>query len=513
MPLLAGMARGSGWHVETWDLSEEFYRTYATPPSYSAIVSACRKGDFDTLDRLYFAWEDQFRSLPWAGDDGPTFGLLSGFSFAHFRSLPLAEVERLTREGTVYTPFLTDKVIPRLRTARPSVVGITIASQEQMVPALELLRLVRTALPDVFLLLGGNIVTRLWESPAFGTLTSLADQTVIFQGDLAFARVLEAVDELGGQGAREQLPRVVSDEFIPYESWPVPAFDGIAFAQSVGTPVLPYVSTRGCYYGKCHFCAIPAGWSTKGYGGSAPAEFAANQLVQMVMETGIPRVKFVDEAVAPSKVRLLSKRLRELGGGIEWEGYARLETAFEDVAFLEEARAGGLRKLYFGLEQAPTSSRMIFGKNDRGDPLRVLRACYQAGIAVHLFCMIGHPGTSRGDAEATVRFLVENESLVDTADLVGFRLDRGTKVPGIRPVPPDGSDWAMSMSYEPTQAGVLSQEEVSEIEVVCQEELWEAVPQLLHPLYRIVGRWETLQNPLCLPEAEHAWLVSSSLTL
>jgi hypothetical protein len=233
----------------------------------------------------------------------------------------------------------------------------------------------------------------------------------------------------------------------------------------------------------------------------------------MAIETGIPRVKFVDEAVPPSKVRLLSKRLRELGGGIEWEGYARLETAFEDVAFLEEARAGGLRKLYFGLEQAPTSSRVVFGKNDRADSLRILHACYQAGIAVHLFCMVGHPGTSREDAEATLRFLLENESLVDTADLVGFRLDRGTKVPGVRPVPVNGSDWVMSMCYESTEAGVLSPEEVGELETACQETLWEAVPRLLHPLYRIVGHWETLQDPLRLPEAEHAWSVSSSLTL
>jgi hypothetical protein len=95
LPLLAGMGRGSEWQLETWDLSEEFYRTYATPPLRSAIVSACRDGDLDTLDRLYFAWEDQLRSLSWAGDDGPTFGLLSGFSFDHFLSLPLVDFATL----------------------------------------------------------------------------------------------------------------------------------------------------------------------------------------------------------------------------------------------------------------------------------------------------------------------------------------------------------------------------------------------------------------------------------
>lgn len=516
LPLLAGMARGlPEWEVETWDLSERFYRTNAVPPLRSAVVAASHNGDLDILDRLYFDWEDQLRSLAVAGD-GPPFGLLSGYSFGRFRSLPLSVVKRLVCGGTVYTPFLTEHVVPCLVSAQPSIIGITIASQEQLVPVIELLQLVREALPEAFLLLGGNVVTRLRETSAFGVLTSLADQTAVFQGDLAFRRALEAVGHMGVQGARDKLPRVVSDESVPYELWPVPVFDGIPFEKLVGTPVLSFVSTRGCYWGKCHFCAIPAGWSTRGYGGSAPADFVAAQLVQMATETGIPRVKLVDEAVPPSKVRPLSRQLRKCGMGIEWEGYARLERAWEDTALLDEARAGGLRKLYFGLEQAPSTSRVLFGKNDQGDPLRILRACHQAGIKVHLFCMVGHPGTSRADADATVDFLVENAPLVDTADLVGFRLDRGTNVPGVRAVPFNGSDWTMSLRYEPTQAGVLSFEEVDELEAKCQEQLWDTVPRLLHPLYRIVGPWDSVSpswEAYRSPKAGRTWSASFSSML
>lgn len=75
--------------------------------------------------------------------------------------------------------------------------------------------------------------------------------------------------------------------------------------------------------------------------------------------------------------------------------------------------------------------------------------------------MVGYPGTSREDAAATVRFLLENESLVDTADLVGFRLDRGTNVPGVRPVLANSSGWVMAMPYEPLCPGVLSPSEVN----------------------------------------------------
>jgi hypothetical protein len=103
--------------------------------------------------------------------------------------------------------------------------------------------------------------------------------------------------------------------------------------------------------------------------------------------------------------------------------------------------------------------------------------------------MVGHPGSSIQDARATTRFLIDHQDMIDTADLVGFRLDSGTVVPGIRAVPSATCDWETSTRYEPTDANVLFQDEVQEIESQCQEMIWQSVPRLLHPLYRIVGPW------------------------
>ncbi|MEP7366399.1 MAG: hypothetical protein ABI972_24340 [Acidobacteriota bacterium] len=472
-------------------MSSEFYSTTATPPSRSELVAAVRSDDFARLDQLYFAWEDQLKQL--SPEGASDFGLLSGYAFRQYRSLSLHEAAEVAKSGTVYTEFFVQRVLPRLIATRPQLVGITIASQEQMIPAVELMHHIRRLLPETFLILGGNVVTRLRGTDAFETLTSLVDVTVLFQGELGFATTLHAISELGVAGARRALPRVLGNEQVPYDRWPVPSFAGIDFARLVGIPVLPYVSTRGCYWGKCSFCAIPAGWSETGYGGSAPADFVAGQLLEMRQNTGIPRVKFVDEAFPPAKVRPLADFLMRQDVTIEWEAYARLEPSWEDLGLLESARAGGLRKLYFGLEQAPSASRAVFGKNDRGNPTRILAMCDRAGIKVHLFCMVGHPGTSKADAHSTVQFLLDNQHLINAADVVGFRLDRGTTVSGVRPVHRNAQDWAMGSQYEPTDAGSLSPEEVADLEGHCQETIWESCPRLLHPLYRIVGNWETVE--------------------
>ncbi len=120
-----------------------------------------------------------------------------------------------------------------------------------------------------------------------------------------------------------------------------------------------------------------------------------------------------------------------------------------------------------------------------------LRRRKRNGILVHLFCMVGHPGTTIKDAELTVQFLIDNQELVDTADMVGFRLDKGTKVFGVQKPEFNSSDLAMSYEYEPLFENILSYKQVAELELACQEILWDEVPRLLHPLYRIGNSWNT----------------------
>lgn len=484
LPMMSGAAHVAGWNCETLDLSALYYSTSLARPLQSEIEQAVRSSDYPSLDAMYFKWEDDIRRASVRQE----FQLLSGFPSSPWSDVPLSEVaEGILAGGSSFSGFYREVAIPSIVARSPSVVAITIASSHQVVPTLELLLRLRAALPDVYVILGGNVLTRLRKSPALGVLQRLVDRLVLFQGERAFIETLDAVRRHGVTEARRRLPAMAGDESIPYGEWPCPCFDGIDFEAYPGVSALSYVSTRGCYWGRCHFCAIPAGWSTTGYGGSAPPNFVADQLRAMRAATGISRIKFVDEAFPPAKARPLGRLLA--GEGIQWEAYARLEPAWQDFGLLEEAHAGGLRKLYLGLEQAPTTDRRVLNKNDQGDIFKIMLACNAIGIKVHLFCMVGHPGTTVADADATTRFLLDHSEFIDTADLVAFRLDRGTRVPGVRPAATTRSDWKLSAVFEPTEAGVLSYESVVAIESECQERLWQTVPRLLHPLYRLVSPW------------------------
>jgi hypothetical protein len=491
LPLLGGVAHElAEWNLRVWDLNADFYSENTKPPALPEIVRGCADRDFGLLDKLYFAWEDSVK-VPTGNGYGLFEGLLSGYSFPEFKDIQRLRVvlHQVKANGTVFTNYFMTTLLPLLMAEEPQVVALSISSSPQIIPALELAALVQRYLPDAFLVLGGNVLTRLRNSPALEVLVSLSDQLVLFQGEIAFRRILQTIADVGVAHARKVLPKIAGDQLIPRLQWPTPSFNGVNFKKYPGVGVVPYVSTRGCYWGRCHFCAIPAGWSEKKYAGSAPMSMVAEQIEHVLAQTAIPRFKFVDESLVPGKVRDAWQIADRCGSPVEWEAYARLEPAWEDECLLSEGYRSGLRKLYFGIEQAPSASRHLMNKRDKGDSMRILRACQRTGIAAHVFCMVGYPGTSRDDAKRTTQFLLDNQHLIDTADLVGFRLDRGTTVPGTQPLVEKQSDWALTLPYRSAGDGILSPAEVTDLEESCQEALWNEAPRLLHPLYRLVGPW------------------------
>lgn len=482
LPLIAGALKREHIDVSVYDLSEEFYRLYGHQPDNAAIRKACDDEDIGILDDLYFKWEDSF--LPLAKKHGQAFGLLSGFNGGNYNGEDIDDLVQRIEKGTVYSEYFDSIVRKKVVEHDPGLVGISISSYNQIFSAVELILRVREWLPKCKIVLGGNILTRLRDSRSFGQLEKLVDRMIIYQGDAAIIAYYKAVFSGIDSDCNYAM------EKIDYNHWPTPYFKGLNYGSYPGgVNTLSYVSARGCYYGKCSFCAIPAGWAKGGYAGSAPGMFAVQQIKQMIQETGLARIKFVDEAFIPSKCRDILKTNELLNVSFEWEAYARVETAWESRELLSIAYESGCRRLYFGLEIAPDANRKPLLKNDKGNIMKIMERCKETGILVHLFCMVGHPGTSVTDAELTVKFLIDHQHLIDTSDLVGFRLDRGTSVIGVKRKDMHFSDLAMSYDYEASFPGNFNSQEVNELEFQCQEMIWDTVPRLLHPLYRIGNRW------------------------
>jgi radical SAM superfamily enzyme YgiQ (UPF0313 family) len=346
--------------------------------------------------------------------------------------------------------------------------------------------------------MGGNTVSRLAAELALPEVFELINGLISFQGEipflelcraLALERCLDHIPQLTWRDDSGAIKRNSHVAALDPNSVPTPDYSDLAVGEYWGENYLNIVSARGCYYGKCSFCAIPYGWGNDGYSGARSHELAYRDMLSLKERHGINRFKFVDEALSPHFMRALATRIIADGASFEWEGYVRLEPSWYDRHFVELISRAGFRKGYFGLEVVPSKRRSFLNKNDNPQPSALLSRCCEAGVKVHLFCMFGFPGTGEAEAGETTEFLLKHQHEVDTADIFPWTYAKHTNVPGVEPIVESANDLALEFNHTSRRVDVLPAETIIGLASHYEEMLWSEVPRFLHPTYRLVSPW------------------------
>jgi radical SAM superfamily enzyme YgiQ (UPF0313 family) len=302
----------------------------------------------------------------------------------------------------------------------------------QMLAAMTLAYLVKQSGLNCHIVVGGPHVTMLREQIAkTPALFSLIDSAVVFDGEVALLRLVEALD---GRGALEDVPNLIyrqantihvtkRKEPEKIENLPLPDFDGLPLDRYLAPHlVLPLMTARGCYFGKCAFCNV-------GYGEAESfsqlrAEHLADQMQTLHQRYGVRHIFFADEAVTPRNLKNLSAILIERNLPLHWGGCARFEKVLTRELF-EQMHRGGCRMILFGLESAsqPIMDLMVKG-TELSHMSRILHESAEAGIWNHTFFFFGFPGETLADAQETVNFLYAHKHYIHSAALGTFLMER-----------------------------------------------------------------------------------------
>ncbi len=259
----------------------------------------------------------------------------------------------------------------------------------------------------------------------------LIDSAVVFDGEQALYQLSQALkdgDDLGAvpnliyhDGNQVQVNERNTPEKIA--DLPLPDFDGLPLDRYLAPRlVLPLLTARGCYFGKCAFCNV-------GYGepesfSQLRAEHLAEQMLSLQRKYDVDHIFFSDEAITPRNLRHLSSLLAELGTPMKWGGCTRFEKVI-NRELLDSMVAGGCRMILYGLESA---SEAIMEAMIKGTELehmsRILRESGEAGIWNHTFFFFGFPGETIEDAQQTVNFLYAHKPYIHSAALGTFLMER-----------------------------------------------------------------------------------------
>ena len=376
----------------------------------------------------------------------------------------------------VYRDVFENILRPSLEAERPDIVGISIVLQQQLFSTMTFCALIKEHFPHIHVTIGGNTVTRLRDAlPDTPNLFALFDSAVVYEGETAFLQLVEAVGagrDLAGipnliyrDGAGIHTSPLTYAEDMA--ALPPPDFDGLPLEKYfVPDRILPYLATRGCYWGRCEFCDHGEGY-TAGYR-TKKLEQIIEEIRQLKETYHTRHFHFTDESYPPALFRKLTRKLVESHLNVVWTTHMRFEKSLLDASVWNDAAASGCKFLHMGYESGNERVLRLMDKATTTDVIRrSLELSAKAGVWNHVMGFFGFPGETREDALDSIRFLEQNHELVHSIGFGTFDLSKHTPVAknpdkfGVTPY--KNPAWDLALDYYYTVREGLSVEEAERV--------------------------------------------------
>ncbi len=356
-------------------------------------------------------------------------------SYAHFPSK--IDLESFFMQGTpeenlsgilsatvdsVRNPFLAlyeDYLLSQAEWQDYGLVGISIIHVGQVIPGLTLARLLRKQYPHLHIVIGGSVFARHQDilEGKEALFEEFFHSIILFEGEHPLDQLIVHLKE---NKPLDTVPNLIyldngkirgneKAKSLPYEQLTRPTFDGLPLDKYLMPyPVLPYMASRGCYWGKCTFCTHSFIYDS--YYRKENESRVAEDLDYLGKRYKTKYFTFSDEAISPNAFRRMSAAILSQGVDMRALGMLKFESGnVETPELFEEMQRAGFIMLFFGLESANDRILSIIDKGcDQATEKLVLKNSSDAGIWNHLYLFFGFPTEERHEAEDTIQFTVEN---------------------------------------------------------------------------------------------------------
>ena len=317
----------------------------------------------------------------------------------------------LFRKPIDYVKFLVKKL-------NPEITGISCNSVTYK-NSIEIARVVKEAVPESKVVVGGPHPTYMPESMLS---CEEVDFAVMGEGELAIVELAKHI--IGGEPSNlakvpgiayrlngkivKNPPRFVDDlDWIPIPARhliPLPRYDRKIEFLNV-EPVDTMNVIRGCPF-NCKFCETKRIW------GSNPRTFSPFRVVEemehLITDYGSRGVYFVGDNFTINRewTQELCNLMRRHKLDVEWVCDTRVDLVSRDL--LRVMKSAGCRTIWFGVE---SGSPRILRKLDKGitlqQAIQAFRLCREEGIRVACSFMLGIPGETFEDMNATLKFAMK----------------------------------------------------------------------------------------------------------
>ncbi len=331
----------------------------------------------------------------------------------------------IATKDTVRNPFLhifEEHLIPKIPWDDYGIVGLSIIHIGQVIPGLTLARQLRKLYPDLHIVVGGSVFNRHADllDDKQELFKEFFHSLIVSEGELPLDQLVHHLKE---NKSLHTVPNLIhlegnkviqnpKSEALPYEELVCPTFDQLPLEKYLMPyPVLPYMSSRGCYWGKCTFCTHSFIYDSH-YRKENEVR-VAEELEHLSKKYKTKYFTFSDEAISPNAFNRMSKEILKRGVEMRSLGMLKFESSEKETPELfDDIYRAGFLMLFFGLESANDRILSVIDKGcDQETERAVLKHSSEAGIWNHLYLFFGFPTEEREEAEDTINFTIENSEV------------------------------------------------------------------------------------------------------
>ncbi len=325
----------------------------------------------------------------------------------------------------VRNPFIgmyQNHLIEKVDWSNYRLAGISIIHIGQVIPGLTLARLLRENFKHLHIVIGGSVFNRhadLLDNKQI-LFEKFFDSVIVSEGEKPLE---ELISHLKADQPLATVPNLIymreqevihnpKSEALPYDQLVCPTFDQLPLEKYLMPyPVLPYMSSRGCYWGKCTFCTHSFIYDS--YYRKENETRVAEEIDYLSKKYKTKYFTFSDEAISPNAFNRMSQALLKRDVEMRSLGMLKFESGDKETPELfEDIYKAGFLMLFFGLESANDRILSIIDKGcDQETEKSVLKNSSEAGIWNHLYLFFGFPTEEREEAEDTIQFTVENSEV------------------------------------------------------------------------------------------------------
>ena len=299
-----------------------------------------------------------------------------------------------------FYPYFQNRLTGVLK-EEPEFIGFSLNYLSQALCTFAMIGFIRHVNPRQKIILGGSLVTS-W--------VKLGVDLNIFNG---------LVDEMVAGAGEEKLLQLlgINAARINYPPDYREFFGNQYFAPGF---ILPYSSSRGCYWHNCAFC--PEKSEENPYLPLLVSQ-AVEELQALSRQTNPALIHILDNAISPALLGALA--LKPLG--IPWYGFTRVTKHLADDDFCLGLKKSGCVMLKLGIESGDEN---VLDRLNKGIDLptasAVLRSLNKAGIAAYCYFLFGTPPEDEESALKTLDFVGKHHDCIDFLNLAIFNLPSGS---------------------------------------------------------------------------------------